>query len=243
MSRAKETIDIEHLLVWAYRDQCVDRQAAGFRTAAPRQSSTSMLGQYMALGTKVDSSGYAASALGARVADDAMTVHEAVLSLSEMWIDWRGPNGVTIWDQATASGQGLLIEKRSGDWWLCVPPRAQRPGDALRRLEQACTVALVVVNAKSASRPDWHEGWEDEPESRRGGRGRGDMGCYRADEGRVMQDRALFGVWRACLALLAEILADGLDAFAPTGPQVAEQPWDCSVRVVYCVEEMENLSA
>ena len=66
----KQTIDIEDLLIWAYRDQCVDRVERAIRgvAAGPKLGSG---GSVWELGTRVDTSGAHAADLGAKAPDDA----------------------------------------------------------------------------------------------------------------------------------------------------------------------------
>ncbi len=156
----KQTIDIENLLIWAYRDQCVDRQMASFTPRGPSSSVAGSLGQYVALGTRVDNSGFAARALGVRLPDDALVVHDSVLSLGDMWVEWVSAREVQIWDKATAAAAGQVIERMGGDWFR-VPSYSSGPVAPLPvRLEQASTVALLIVNAKNGGRPECHAGWK-----------------------------------------------------------------------------------
>lgn len=82
----KRQIDIEHLLIWAYRDQCADRvaalQDAATGLGAPRaRSATDVMMAIAELGTRVSSSPRHVVELGARADADALAVHDAVLDL------------------------------------------------------------------------------------------------------------------------------------------------------------------
>lgn len=87
--KARETIDVEALVEWAYGRQQVDRVLGAIKARMkPGQpvSSTSVLVGMLELGCRVDSSGqggaFAALSDGrAGVADDAITVHQAVCAL------------------------------------------------------------------------------------------------------------------------------------------------------------------
>lgn len=228
----KETIDIEALLEWAYRQQCVDKQVAVLAPRGPSTSISGNLGQYVALGTRVDNSSLATRALGLKVADDAMIVHDAVLSAGEMWIEWRNDDEVEIWDRERAAAAGQVIEKVNGDWLrrpICPNGRVAAFGF---RVEQAATVALLIVNAKSGSRPEWFEGWIGQrgpvardrlPADRRGRlRKRSELASIED----VMHGRAIYAVWRAALALLAVELDGALRGFKVMGPAAPESPWD-----------------
>lgn len=228
----KETIDIEALLEWAYRQQCVDKQVAVLAPRGPSTSISGNLGQYVALGTRVDNSSPATRALGIKVADDAMIVHDAVLSAGEMWIEWKRDDEVEIWDRERAAAAGQAIEKVNGDWLrrpICPNGRVAAFGV---RVEQAATVALLIVNAKSGSRPEWFEGWaapegraanDSLPTDRWGRRRKRSQSASIED---VMHGRAIYAVWRAALALLAIELDGALARYQVIGPCAPVSPWD-----------------
>lgn len=229
---ARELIDVERLLVWAYREQAIDKQVRALAPRGPAGAASGSLAQYAVLGTTVDSSGTMLAALGIKVADDAMIVHDAVLSAGEMWIEWKGDDEVEIWDHARAEAAGQLIVKHNGDWLrrpICPNGRVAAFGV---RIEQAATVALLITNAKNAARPDWFEGWAA-PEGRaandtlptdRWGRARRKRSVSASVED-VMHGRALYAVWRAALALLAIELDGALRRYAVQPPAAPESPW------------------
>lgn len=230
-SSAKERIDIERLLEWAYRVQCVDRQVVAFSPRGPSASPAGSLGQYADLGTRVDSSSFAARALGMRTPDDAMIIHDTVLALGEMWIEWVGGDDVQIWDRERAEREGQIIEKRSGIWYR-EPVYSSGPVMPLPvRLEQAGTVALVIVNAKNGSQPEYHAGWrpsEGRPAADPGATDRWGRKSRRSDGvtyENVMHARACYLVWHAALALLAVELQGALSGYEVTGPVAPVAPW------------------
>ena len=226
-----ETIDIEQLLVWAYRDQCIDKQVKALAPRGPAGDASFSLAQYSVLGTKVDSSGAALSALGLKVADDAMIVHDAVLSAGEMWIEWKSDDEVEIWDRERAAAAGQDIGKHGGDWLrrpICPNGRVAAFGI---RLEQAATIALLTIHAKNGTRPDWCEGWkagegrvaQDNLLADRWGRVRRRRADASVED--VMHSRAIYAVWRASLALVAAELDGALRRWHVTGPAIPEAPW------------------
>jgi hypothetical protein len=227
----KEQIDIEHLLDWAYRVQCVDKQVSVLKPRGPSSSASGSLGQYAELGTKVDNSGAALKALGMKVADDAMIVHDAVLSAGEMWIEWKRDDEVEIWDRERATAAGQEIGKHDGQWLRRpITPNGRVAAFGIR-LEQAATVALLITNAKNATGPDWHEGWSA-PEGRAANdslpvdrRGRLRKRTEAASVEEVMHGRAIYAVWRAALALVAIDLAGALRRYDVIGPAAPEHPW------------------
>lgn len=235
----KEQIDIERLLEWAYREHCIDRQVSLLKPVGPSRSVSGNLGQYVELGTRVDNSGAALKAQGLKLPDDAMIVHDAVLAAGEMWIEWKRDDEVMIWDRASAAAASQQIEKVDGQWLRRpITPNGRVAAFGVR-VEQAATVALLIVNAKNGARPDWFEGWSA-PEGRpahdhlptdRRGRARKRVGRATIED--VMHGRAIYAVWRASLALLAVELDGALQRWAVTGPAAAESPWDrAPVRVL-----------
>lgn len=229
----KERIDIERLLEWAYRVQCVDRVAATvFSPRGPSGDANGAAVQMMQLGCRVDNSSAAARVLGAKAPDDALIVHDAVLALDEMWIEWTDANRIEIWDRARAGRVGQTIERRGGIWYRepVYSPGLVTPMPV--RLEQACITALLIIHAKGGSRPEYHEGWKagrgqvakDAGDVDRWGRKRKRREGPSIEE--VMHARALYLVWRAALAVLVADLAGALADYDATGPAASAEPWN-----------------
>jgi hypothetical protein len=228
----KEQIDIERLLEWAYREHCIDRQVSLLKPVGPSKSVSGNLGQYVELGTRVDNSGAALKAQGLRLPEDAMIVHDAVLSTGEMWIEWKRDDEVVIWDRASAVGASQQIEKVAGQWLRRPITPNGRVASFGVVVEQAATVALLIIHAKNAARPEWFEGWSARegrpardtlPTDRRGRvRKRSEIASIES----VMHGRAVYAVWRAALALLAIELDGALQRWTVTGPAAPESPWD-----------------
>jgi len=86
MGRPMEQVDIEALVEWAYRVQCIDRTvglmsvAVGLAGPSTR-SATAVMVRYAELGARVDASPLHVTAMGASADDDALTIHDAVLRL------------------------------------------------------------------------------------------------------------------------------------------------------------------
>jgi hypothetical protein len=238
----KENIDIEQLLDWAYRVQCVDRRAArqwGATRPAAYPSSTPF-SAFEALGTRVDTSGFTAHDLANIKVDDALLIHDTVLRLSEMWIEWRGRDEVVVWDHAAAKSAGKVIEQTAQGFVMydvyhwggsVVPPPVP--------LEQAGTSVLVIIHAKGGVRPDVHEEWV-EPRgvvpsdlSKRDRRNRMRRSADGVSAHEVMHARAVYTVWHAALSLLAVELEGRLQRFAVTGLMADLQPWTSVRRKVW----------
>jgi hypothetical protein len=215
-------IDIEELLVWAYRDQCVDRAAKGFSPKGPSASPSGSLGQYVALGTRVDGGSAAARAMGVRLPDDAAIIHDAVLALGDMWIEDLPDDGVAIWDRALVAAAGLRV----GRCKATGLPVLEGEGEA-RLLRDVGLVGMIIPHARAATRPD-HGGRP--PRGRRAAndapidaRGRRRAAADLIAD--MVRDRARYTCWRMALALLAAELDGMLAGFAPTGPIAPAEPW------------------
>jgi hypothetical protein len=229
---AKREIDIEDLLIWAYRDQCVDRQVIGFSPKGPNASPASSLAQFMALGCRVDSSGMAARTLGVRLPDDALIVHDAVLALGDMWIEWRDGDEVVVRDRAGVAGS--TFHETARGWVMTDASGARVP------VTRAVTSVTLIMHARAASRPECYPGWrppahrmpKDDLEYDRWGRRRKSKRIEGPRAEDVMFARAQYCVWRAGLACLALELADLLADHAVTGPLAAESPWQVSANRV-----------
>ena len=78
-----DRVDIEALVDWAYRVQCVDRVVGlvHSRGLPGMRSSTDVMVSFAALGVKVDSSPRFVAAMGATAQDDAFVIHDAVMRL------------------------------------------------------------------------------------------------------------------------------------------------------------------
>ena len=229
----KQRIDIEDLLVWAYRTQCVDRSAqARFTPRGPSSSPVSGLAMVLALGTRVDTSGFAATVLGSRTPDDALVVHDAVLALTSVWLEWLAEDGVALWDRTTIANLGCSVSQRGCNSFLVLPDGSSRS------VTLAEPSMIVIQNARDNGRPDWHEAWkpmpsrqaDDDGEFDRRGRRRKKYTGLSVEH--VMLDRALYGVWHAALGLLAAELSGNLADFEVTGPIAPKSPWMLSRRNV-----------
>lgn len=79
MARA---MDVEDLLIWAFRDQKIEHVANAMRPRGPGGSNASSLGELLALGCRVDTSSAGASFLGgAQCHEDAAVMYDAVMAL------------------------------------------------------------------------------------------------------------------------------------------------------------------
>lgn len=228
---ARQKIDIEALLVWAYRDQCVDRMSAGFSPRGPGGSLSGGIAEYLTLGTRVDTSGFAAKVLGSgNVADDALGVHDAVLRLDDIFVEWLTDTRLKLWTREVATAEGWAVceqGKGVGRQYLLTHPHR-----APRHLGFIGLSALVIINARDGIRPDWHEGWKPPAHRPANGRGAKDKrGRLRKSAGGVaaevvVYDRAVYRAWWWALEMLAAQLDGALDGFDVTGPTADSEPWE-----------------
>ncbi|MBS1164162.1 MAG: hypothetical protein H6R00_187 [Proteobacteria bacterium] len=210
---AKETIDVEKVVEWAYRIQCVDRQLGGPDNTPSVVSISGGLGEYVRLGTRVDNSGAATRALGLRLPGDATIVHDAVLSLGDVYLEWRARDVVEVWDARLASEKGMAIVPKGK--YLAIAP-AYEVGEETQPapLEVISAAVLVILNGRTGSRPDWYPDWRP-----------GSRYTVEPDRREVMLARATYLAWWLSLCRLAERLSRSLSDFDVTGPEAPEAPW------------------
>ena len=228
----KEKIDIEALLVWAYRAQCVDRVFRQIKAATePLRcygSTWHGMAQIAELGAIIQSTGVGLAAVGASAADDAFIVHDAVMALDDVFVEWQTETRALLWTEQTAADNGRRIVKTGRGvgamWRLCSA------GHAPRELEFLGVTALMVTHARDDRRPEWHEGWTL-PRGRRAGdrmatdrRGR-KRKRYEMSAEQVSHDRCVYSVWHAALGLLSAQLYDRMAQYDVTGPLASSAPW------------------
>eukprot|EP01037_Dinobryon_pediforme_P017840 gene17840-18068_t len=210
----KHPIHIDDLLVWAYRDQCVDRANHGFSAAGPSGMGTNILGAHMALGTRVDSSSFATNAVSDRTPEDALIIDQAVMRLGEMYLEWDGSD-LSIWDAQRAAVAGYSILPGNGCTFL--DKRGQ--GGALAEVERVVLTVLLISNARSNSAPEAHIDWvPPQPKARK--RKIEGVGAYS-----VAYARSQYLVWHAALEVLAIQLDGALENWIVLGPKLPREPW------------------
>lgn len=219
----KVSVDIEDLLVWAYRDQCVDRMArqmsavVGGRPPGMPSLSAIMVGQ-IALGCRVDSSPRHTALLGATAPDDALIVHDAVLALDDAYVEIDGARS-WLWDRAHAASEGCVIEDGVAGSVL------RRPGGGLAGLDRIVTSVEIIRHARGAMRPECYAGWRlhhDGKVRHERSRGIDTPGVTVRD---IVRARAVYGLWRMALMVLAADLKGVLERWEAIGPAVADSPW------------------
>ncbi len=82
-----KAMDVEDLLIWAFRDQKIDLIAAAMRPKGPSVSSTSSLAEMLMLGTKVDTTTAGARHMAVHCHEDAAIIYDAVMALPpDAWL-------------------------------------------------------------------------------------------------------------------------------------------------------------
>lgn len=236
----KPQIDIEALLVWAYRDQCVDRVSGRMAAAVSGPGLADGSGFYR-LGTRIDAPGAHLTALGAAVPDDALAVHDAVLALGEWFIEWMLDDEVMAWPREGLQADGAtIVEAGNGPVIL----RGEAPARAATRVEASI---LVIGHARHGTRPAVFEGWTAPGRPAKGGMRRDAGGlAVAADRHQttlsdVLWHRAVYHVWWSVLDVLAGQLSDRLGAWRVVGPEAMESPWGCQTgRVLDGMRDEDN---
>lgn len=210
----KSVIDIEELLIWAYRHQEVDRRAASHTAFVTPEilgyaSTAKSMHEGACYGIRLGSlpGRPMAEMIGADPSGDAMRVHDAVLDLPEVYFEWLSPIECKAWTLAEMAEAGVVASREVGRHVLAMPDGQLVPAE---RHEVAVT---VILHARAGARPSVWEDWS----GRRPDEKMGD-----AD---VMRDRMVYVVWRQALTSLAEALDGRLEGYMVAGPACSESPW------------------
>ncbi len=213
----KSPIDIEALLVWAYRDQAIDRLIAQQKAPAPQAETSAWDGfdHLERYGTFIQSSAIDLCTPGSMAYDDADAVHSRVLALDDAFVQTDGDT-IVMWDRALIAEQGCtLLEWKRGAVSLRTPDGQTHP------LERVVISTILILHARVAGRPECF------PDLRR-------RNCRPRKDGEVSPGitftdlsyhRAVYSVWHAALGILAAGLADTLAQWQVTGPAAHESPW------------------
>jgi hypothetical protein len=211
----KESIDIEDLLIWTYRDMVADKVAAARAHGRP------MLGTSWAAVDRAVTLGAVVRAAPVELlpgdCDDAALVHAAVLALDDAFFAPAGDGAeASVMDRAMAAEVGGEILRQPGDRATLVMP------DGSETAMRSITVSVyLVLHARAATRPDSYA-----DVVRRRGRPRADgeiaPGLTFED---VMYARAVYAVWHAALGILSADLTDRLARWRPEAPKVDAEPW------------------
>ena len=246
----QDAIDIEHLLIWAYRDIQIDRQMLPVRAMkGPGLAASSI----MLMGCRIDGGRGGMGDAPDGDIDEAMEVHRAVCALGAWWVEWTAPRNAAIWNAASLAEAGFVVERRGerhvrlpavqraplsrkeavlmGGVEMVVSRALAQPEEEGAPVEPAGVIPLIVQMARAGARPEWHEGHIDRGAAE--GRGGTDLRGRRRAQGEgipaamVAFDRALYAVWWwALAALAAEITEEGRLPRPVTGPAAPAAPWE-----------------
>jgi len=227
---AKQEIDIEKLLRWAYRDEL----PKGYRDGRSGViAAISPMFRFANLGGPVDNwsrePGFPV-AMGVEPHEDAKEVHAAAISLDDATIRWPGA-AVLLGDLA----QFVTDEELS-----------------IVRSMRAHAAGLVTLHARMGNRPIWQVDYtiarvvgRDRKSPLRKGRGRrhakNTQGVLRIDPmaSEILSARFDYFVWHSALCELARDL--DLKDHAPVPPAAPQAPWfnDTEPRVFSDVTDMD----
>lgn len=233
----RETIDIEALLVRAYWEKAVDRLCIGDERSQRALGRLILMGYPVVGGgggggDRVDTSSWAANQAARERAlmnqlrftdDPLLALHDAVLDLPDFFVEATDGLDFVVWCGETAKAAGQRIDAAPhGRFWTI-----QAEGHAPRRLTRIVATTLLIQHGRHADRP--------EPSAVIGRRGRalydhrkhviGYETEYDTPLDVVVQERAEYAVWHACLDMLAQgicLFLAGLDVKRPSAPVA---PW------------------
>lgn len=248
----RETIDIEGLLVRAYREKQIHTLNAGGAIALgltrPRAP-----GATFSASDKVDTSSFSArmaaelrelqARLGA-APSGLVDLHDAVLGLPDFYVETGAGLDFVAWDVETAERAGHRIEvaKDKGSATIVmVRPGAGRirrgdvvPVGPVRHLVPIVTSTLMIVQGRYGDRPYV----PDLVVTRRRPVYVGADKCaagylpeYETPLHAVVEARAAYAVWHAALAMLADAFASSTE-YEVTGPAAPAEPWKSTARVL-----------
>ncbi|WP_018264078.1 hypothetical protein [Methylobacterium sp. WSM2598] len=225
----REDIDVEALLVRAYRERQVHRlqTAEGCDRALSRLIGlgTPSTGGGWNVAEPVDTSAYAAN-MAARsreawrriegTADALLDLHDQVLGLADWFVELTGGAEFLVWDRASAAALGHRIETAAeGDTIVAVRRRGGRGAgredlveDGPRRpVSRIVTTALVIRHAQDATRPHVADLVEVGRRPVYQGARKEAVGhapVYDVAPELVARDRAIWSAWHAALGLIAQ---------------------------------------
>lgn len=251
MKNNRETIDIEGLLVRAYREKQIHTLQAGAAIALgltmPRAP-----GATFSASDKVDTSSFAArmaseirelqARLGA-APSGLVDLHDLVLALPDFYVEQGAGLDFVVWDAQTADALGHTLTPGKGSATILKtrrrggrgPGREDRvPDGEACRLVPIVTATLMIVQGRYGDRPAVPELILVRQRPIYAGAGKQAIGHvpeYETPLHAVVEARATYAVWHAALGMLAAALADSSE-YAVTGPAAPAEPWASTARVL-----------
>lgn len=248
----REKIDIEGLLVRAYREKQIHTLNAGGAIALgltrPRAP-----GATFSASDKVDTSSFSArmaaelrelqARLGA-APSGLVDLHDAVLGLPDFYVERGAGLDFVVWDTETAEQAGHRIEvaKDKGSATIvAVRPGAGRnrrgtliPIGAVRHLVPIVTSTLIIVQGRYGDRPYVPDVVVTRQRPVYAGADKNAVGYlpeYETPLHAVVEARAAYAVWHAALGMLAAAFAASTE-YEVTGPAAPAEPWKRNARIL-----------
>jgi hypothetical protein len=232
----KQTVPVDQLLAWAIGTMKADKVArTGFTGGGPAGSLTSAISEMIALGVRVQKSGFAETVLGnealAASPDmrDALTLYAACFGVAERWLD-VGQEQVSIMTEAEAGKAGFQFTRAHGSAW--IEPMRHSPlfGQAGAMLRPALVLGAVLTHARNNDAPDWHEGYVRPAPTLSTAAKRKNDGTLQAvsdaeRHAHVVYDRAIYAAWHAALCDLAGQMAGQMENHEAAPPAALAEPW------------------
>lgn len=232
----REVIDIEALLIRAYREKQVDRRRVGDERSERAVERLILMGYPSAGGgfggERVDTSPFSTKRIAIErrlwgdvqlVVDPLLRVHDAVLALPDFFLEPLDDMDFAVWDRETAAQHGHAIKESPHGATFTIRSGEHAP----RRLTRLLPAPLLIRCARSAERP--------EPSPVVGYRGRALYDhrkhvCGYETEWEtplhvIVAERAEYAVWHACLDMLAQEFRVTLPELAVQRPAAPVTPW------------------
>jgi len=148
------TIDVEELVIWAFRDQKVEAVARNMMPSLPTWSSDSSLAQVLALGTKVDTTSAGSRFVALHCREDAAVIFDAVMALpseARMLVVKHARSGTRPeWHEEGPGEWVQPVDKRGNPKKLWRDPSTQRGFLGYAPKELVGTHPTVVEEARRA---------------------------------------------------------------------------------------------
>jgi len=149
-----KAVDVEDLVVWAFRNQKIEAVARGMMPALPTWSSDSSLAEVLALGTKVDTTSAGSRFVALHCKEDAAVIFDAVMALpkeAQMLVVMHGRNGTRPEWHAEGPGEWVQpLDKKGRPKKLWRDPAKQRGYLGLAPKVLVGTHPAVVEEARRA---------------------------------------------------------------------------------------------
>lgn len=250
-----ETVEIEALLVRAYRERRVDRLPADTRKMLGMTGPSRIGSNTLSRGERVDTSGFGANAAArvnavrsalADAGEMMLAAHDLVLSLDDYFVeDLRTPEcAFTLWTKEGALDAGQWIEVGSGRGrdatiQAATVTRGHGPegetvtvkpiaGTRQRRLHRVVMAPLIVLAGRAGEAPGISP---IEVKRKRkiyaagSNRAIGEQVEYMTPLDMVACERGEYAAWHHALTVIAERLSNVLDR-PVSGPSLPARPWE-----------------